>query len=261
MSVHTKKQYASAYNVLQRITGKDLSYILQHPDETLASIKGHEYKEGKSYDKKSIKNFITAILASFRGEDGLIPCDMQPYHQQYLKHFRDLKAEVVSNQDNQPSEKQNDGVVSWDVVIQIRDELGKKEYGGRAHLLLSMYSYIPPLRQDFNYVRIYKRKPKVDEGNYIVLGARKGKLVMNEYKTTKVYGRYEADLPSALVKVIQASLEQNPREYLFTGVDGQPYTEPNSFTVFSNRTLKEALNNQKVSVSMLRHSYISSQDK
>jgi hypothetical protein len=122
-----------------------------------------------------------------------------------------------------------------------------------------MYTYIPPLRQDFNEVRIYRRSPKEDKGNYIVLNTRQQRMVMNEDKTQVSYGRYEVVLPKVLVKVINASLKETPREYLFTDLEGKAYIA-NSFTKFSNKTLKDLFDNEHISVSLLRSSYISAQD-
>jgi hypothetical protein len=256
----TQKQYASAYNVLGRITGEDISYIHKHPEKVYELIKGYEYKEGKKYDQKSIKNLVTAILASFKGVDGLIPCELQEYHLRYLNIFRKLKEGVESYyKTNEHNDRKRDGFVAWDEIVKKRDELSKQENGSRRHLLLSMYTYIPPLRQDFNEVRIYRRSPKEDKGNYIVLNTRQQRMVMNEDKTQVSYGRYEVVLPKVLVKVINASLKETPREYLFTDLEGKAYIA-NSFTKFSNKTLKDLFDNEHISVSLLRSSYISAQD-
>lgn len=258
MSEKTKKQYKSAYNVVQKITGKDMDYVIRHPKETYDKIKVYEYKEGKKYDTKSLKNLLTAILSYYKGADGLIPCDLQPYHLKYLKYFRELKEKVEAFYDkNQPTEKQKEGVLEWEDVVKKCKELGDKEYGSKRHLLLSMYTYIPPLRQDFNEVKIVSRAPRKNEGNYLILGENVSKLVLNEYKSAVHYGKFETDIPKELVKIIRESLKLHPRKYLFTDVEGRPYKECNSYTVYSNRILKGIFVNKSVSVSMLRHSYIS----
>ena len=249
MSSQTQRQYNSAYNVVQRITGKDMDYIRKHPESTYEAIKGYEYKEGKKYDQKSIKNLITAILASYKGDDGLIPNDLQEYHLRCLNIFREVKESLV-----QKTEKKMEGLVAWDEIIKKRDELSKTEYGSRRHLLLSVYSYIPPLRQDLNEVRLYKRVPKDDQGNYIVMDVMGPKMVMNEDNAQVKYGRYEVMLPFRLLHVIMTSLEQIPREYLFTDLEGKTYSA-NSFTKFSNNALKELFDNQHMSMSLLKTSY------
>lgn len=238
-----------------------MQYVILHPEETYEKIKAYEYREGKKYDIKSIKNLLTAILSYYKGEDGLIPCDLQPYREQYKRYFDEAKGKVEAFYDkNEPTEKQKKGVVDWNDIIQAREQLAKREYGSRRHVLMSMYTYLPPMRQDLNEVKILTKTPKNMDGNYIILNARVAKLVLNEYKTVKAYGRFDTSLPKELTKIIKDSLKIQPREYLITDTEGKPYTDDKSFAKFSNRTLKETLNNDAVSVSMLRHSYISSQD-
>lgn len=261
MSSQTKKQYTSAYNVVQKIVQQDMNYIIRHPKETYDKIKSYEYKEGKKYDTKSIKNLLTAILSYYKGEDGIIPCDLQQFHQQYLHFFRENKEQITTFYDkNEPTEKQKKGVLQWEDVLKVRDELEKNEFGSRRHLLLSIYTYIPPLRQDFNEIKILNKTPRRSVGNYIVMNTKTNKLILNEYKTSVSYGRFETDIPKPLIKVIKKSLENNPREYLFTDLENKPYKDANGFTVFSNRVLKDVFKNDYVSVSMLRHSFISNQD-
>lgn len=261
MGEHTKRQYQSAYNVVQRIMGEDMDYIKRHPEEVIKKLKSHEYKEGKKYDEKSLKNLITAILSSYRDEKGIIECELQEFHLQYLNIFRKLKEGVVDYyKSNKHNEKKRDGFVPWDEILKKREQLAKNEYGSRRHLLLSMYTYIPPLRQDFNEVKVYARKPREDKGNYLIINTRTKKLVLNEDKTQYCYGRYEKDLPKELAKIIKSSLEQEPRDFLFVTLDnGKPYNS-NSFTKFSNNTLKELFDNPHVSVSLLRSAHITSQD-
>ena len=258
----TQKQYDSAYRVLTKMTGKKIEDILTTPEDTYKCMTTHEYKEGKNYDIKSVKNFLTAIMKYYKViGDGVITQEHLPDYLKYLSYFNGVKANIQTFYNtNQPTERQREGLIPWCDVIKKRDELSTTEYGSRRHLLLSMYSYIPPLRQDFNEVRIYGRTPKNAEGNYIVINRQTRKLFLNEYKTATHYGKYEIDLPVELVKVIEASIKKTPREYLFTDLnEGKPYSS-SSFTWFSNHTLKEVLDNRKVSVSMLRHSYISGQD-
>lgn len=274
----TQKQYESAYRVLQKMTGKSMDDIINTPEETYETLTTYEYKEGKRYDVKSIKNMLTAIMKYIKVlGSGNVTQKHQTNYLKYLSYFNQSKATVQSNYNkNVPSDKQKDGIIPWSDVIKKRDELSKTEYGSRRHLLLSMYSYIPPLRQDFNSVEILRRKPRnyrvngldltlwpkspeMTLKNFIVLNRQTQKLVMNEYKTATHYGMFETVLPPDLVNVIEASLKQHPRYFLFCDMEGKAYSA-GSFTWFSNSTLKELFGNKNISVSMLRHSYISSQD-
>lgn len=165
----------------------------------------------------------------------------------------------------QLTDKERKNWVSWTKVLEKEKQLAEHEYGSFDHLLLAMYCLIEPLRQNFGHVRIFIRDvPKeVEESadtNYmIMLGRHQASLVLNDYKTSKKYGTFKRDLPENLVRVIEHSLTDFPRKYLFVDYDGNPYAKQNSFQKFSNRTLLRIFG-VAVTVSLLRHSYISNID-
>lgn len=97
-------------------------------------------------------------------------------------------------------------------------------------LILGLYTMIPPIRNDYNAMRVvidedpFKFKGK--EENYIVINSDGFYLVMNDYKTKKIYGSKVIDLidnrlPIEILKEIQYmkkyienSIKASPREYL-----------------------------------------------
>lgn len=265
MTTTTQKQYASLFNILKtKIVKHDLEWIKHHPDETFKMITSFIKTNGEKYNITSQKNFITAILTSFKNDNGEIPTELFAFYKEYVEITRQLKEIIQNTVDlNKPTTRQLNGVIEWSKVVDKRNELAKNEYGSRRHLLLSMYTYLKPVRQDFNAIRIYNKTPrdknKID-GNYIILNNKTKLLVLNEYKTLDEYGKFTITLPDELVQIIKFSLNKYPREYLFTTIDdNKPYL-PNSFTYFSNNTLKDLFNKPSICVTMLRHSYISSLD-
>ena len=97
-------------------------------------------------------------------------------------------------------------------------------------LILGLYTLLPPIRNDYNSMKVvmnedpFKYKGKSD--NYMVINQDGFYLVMNDYKTKKIYGSKVIDLFNELLpievrkeidfmkKYIEESLKQNPREYL-----------------------------------------------
>jgi integrase len=77
-------------------------------------------------------------------------------------------------------------------------------------------------------------------------------------KTAKTHGPLRRSLPSSLLKIIQASLAEDPRDYLFCNVRGEPYSK-NSFCKACNRVFLEIFN-KHVTSRILRQSFISSMD-
>jgi hypothetical protein len=189
--------------------------------------------------------------------------------------------------DNVVSDKQKSAFVSWSEVLAGRDSLPENT---PERLLLEMYTRVPPKRNDYSHVRIYKdtsaktHTVATDEGNtarrgtfmpseaqkkeypnYMILdepakdvGASNITLYMHEYKTSKKGQMYVQHLPAGLCAVIRSSLKTTPRDLLFTKHNGTAFKHAGSFGDWVNRTLQEIFPGKKVTVNTLRHSFISS---
>jgi hypothetical protein len=98
------------------------------------------------------------------------------------------------------------------------------------------------------------------KGNYILLGSTP-LICYRAYKTSKNYGEVRVSLPALLVKEIAVSLQQQPREWLFTQAKndmGQPYCQgSNNYTRWANWALQHACSNQWITWTLLRHIYTS----
>jgi len=97
-------------------------------------------------------------------------------------------------------------------------------------LILGLYTMIPPIRNDYNYMKvIFNENPykfKNEKENYMVINDDSFFLVMNDYKTKKIYGSKVIDLLSETLpeeilkeihymkKYIEQSMKFYPRTYL-----------------------------------------------
>ena len=68
--------------------------------------------------------------------------------------------------------------------------------------------------------------------------------------------KYLFDLPL----LIKESLKLQPRKYLFIQKNGEPYDKPNTFNRWANRKLKSLFGKKNISLSTLRHIYITRRD-
>lgn len=176
---------------------------------------------------------------------------------------------------------------------EIRDAMAKLKRGGlrglkesQQHLLLSMCVDIPPKRLDLGSLLVVETRRKGLKGNYLIVGGipspispsdgsrlpRKYNkmmpsqgamgegnpppvtLVMQEYKTSKTYGRHEEDLPESMGSDIRASLAAFPRAHLFVGADGGPMSD-GAYAKFLTRTMQEHVG-KAATVNTIRHMYI-----
>lgn len=250
LSPHTKKVYLERLRFIMEERKTDLEKVLLKPTEVMEWIQQH------TKTPQTQKSYISAILAVYKHTPGLKDKYRDTYYQWYLE-FKKLHDQIDARyKQNQPSEKQREAFVQFKDIVAKRDTLPK---GSKERLLLALYTYLPPLRSDFNKVFLYQKAPKsFDHENYMKLYDIP-MLVLHEYKTSKKKDVYEKELPPELVEEIKASLEKGPpRDWLFVDRSKQPYVS-GSFTKWANRMLKK-LFGRALTISLIRHSYINTLD-
>lgn len=174
---------------------------------------------------------------------------------------------------NKPTERQAAGIVTYPEIAAKFKEL---ELGSKESLLVGLVGLADeqmlPQRRDFGAVRLYigcePPPDKIASGNYLVLrrdatsGSLAGEIILNQYKTAKTYGQKRMELPLPYIQTLLASLDQNPRQYLFCMEETKrvaantPYCD-NSFGKWANNTLKQ-LFGRPLTLSGVRHAFISS---
>lgn len=248
LSPATKNSYIERIHQLERIFEKPIILIIKEaPIKKLRT----KYPMDTTY-----KMYLTVILSLFRHVPHLKE-EMPKQHAQWTNAFTQAdKAIEERYKTNAPTEKQTNGYVPYQEIIEKRDTLRK---GSNERLILAMYTYIKPLRADFNQIRLYKTLSKNHEPNYIHMKKTGCILVLNEYKTAKTHGTYEKELPKELCQEINDSLEINPRDYLFETTDNKPFDKTNSFNKYVNRTLQRIFN-KPLTISLIRHAYIATLD-
>lgn len=245
LSDNSKVTYTNALKKIATIADKSLHHVIHHPESLdLSSLKPHTQK-----------TYLTAILALLRYSN--IKANNKELFSQWYVIFKSVKKQLRDMlMSNTPSPQQQLAHVPWIDIIKVRDSL---PYGSIPHLLLSMYTMIPPRRQlDYMYVVIYTDKSykAANDHNYIHLAHPKGAYIqLSHYKTAAVFKNWYKQLPLNLVKVIKASLKLYPRDVLFLDKDNQPFKTVQQFTSWSNRILKKHLENKDASVNTLRHSF------
>lgn len=262
----TKKIYLNKLNnIKNNFFGKPVSiwWILQHPEEFEKSLDNFVNKiNPRIYDapSKHINFLYVGIMAALFKHHR----DLQENHKELYIKWRNLKkqyGEIIEDhyKSGEKTSRQNVSFMPFKEIEKIRDELRD---GSIEKLVLSLYTLIPPVRNDFQKVRIFETTPKKTDGscdNYLVLG-NTNKLFLRDYKTSEEYGTIEIDLPTELVKQIKASLKEQPRNYLFVNRSGEPYEKKNSYSIWINNIVRRVLNNKHFTLTMFRHIYLSRPD-
>jgi hypothetical protein len=182
------------------------------------------------------------------------------YNKWYTAMADDAKEHSKQINENIPTDRQTRTTYRWVDVLKKYEEypLGSKE-----NLILAMYTLIPPRRQsDYFQLRVYNDPteiPNLDHNHIHLCHPKFGHyMFIKEFKTANVMRPFfNKFLPEKLIKAITFSIELNPRQYMFTQADGEPFSTANAYTKYSNNILKKIFDNTEMSVNALRHSIAS----
>jgi hypothetical protein len=198
-----------------------------------------------------------------------------------IKFYRDkmfsYKTELEEKPKNTMNLIQKQNWIEWDDILQITndynkmaDEISKKEnitlkeYDILLYnLIISLYTLIPPRRNDYLYMMVVPNATDEDNNkNYLQLNSNK--MIFNKYKTSSSYGRQIMDdLPLELINAIYNYLSHHPlyknvrkntKEWeipLLVDAYGTHLNKINSITRILNK-----ITGRKIGASMLRHIYI-----
>jgi hypothetical protein len=218
--------------------------------------------------QESQYSILTASLSLFN--------DKPTYKGTYV-YWRTKMMDCKKNKgdDNrEKNEKQQENWIAWEDVLEIHDTLRKdiEAFAGNKtltglqyeklfqYMLASLYTDIPPRRNDYLDMYVVKKwDDKMDQNkNYYDLATQK--MIFNKYKTAKKYGTQTVDVPENLQATLTLFLKHHPHakqknanDYkLLVNSDGSEMTSVNAIT----RALHKIFG-KGVGSSMLRHSYLS----
>jgi hypothetical protein len=194
------------------------------------------------------------------------------------------------------SQHQRDNYIPWEEWIRVRDATLVKARAAPlgdvaicdAALLISMLTYIPPVRADFNKVRIVREaeaEAEAEEARNRIVVSQDGsmKLVLTEFKTAGPrFERIESPFPSELTKIVEWALAKRrtlwttpgpradravyqgvqPWTWLFVSpVSGMPYENADVASGHMRSLLRLVFGGSKlVGFNLARHAFINSLD-
>jgi hypothetical protein len=250
LSENSKENYRMRASTLSKKAEKPIMEIIMNPSVYIKKL-------DEWYPKNtSRKAYLSFILSIFRYNPDLL-CDNRKVYETWSEEFNETHKKVIDRYEtNKPSDRQTEGYVPYDEIIQKRDSLEK---GSIERLLLGFYTHLYPMRCDYGKVRIYKNRlssEKEREQNYVLIKEKEEKAILHlgQYKTSKTYGKHEIEIPDELFKDLEESLKKEEREWLFVDSRGNPQSR-NTFCSWTLRVLKE-LFNKPLTVSIIRHSFI-----
>ena len=226
--------------------------------------------------KTTAKNYLTAIVVVLK----LFP----KRYEQEIKAYTDILYERIADykkfiDSQQKTKKQEENWLDWPEVIKVLNKLNKEitDKGIRKkdnpnkkekdllqqHLILSLYTLQAPVRSspyaDTKVItqKAYKKLGEKQEEahNWLVVGSRQKMFVINQYKTSKAYGKRTIKVSNKLNRILNAWLRIHKDEYLLTKQNGTKMTS-NNITKSLNKIFKR-YGKGNISSSMLRHIFLS----
>lgn len=204
-----------------------------------------EYLEALGRKKTTIRVSIYTLIAYHKTHAPAL--DLTEFRSVYKKLTNELSEKVLK----QTKEGREHKSIEWPKVLEAAEKIqADEDIPTEVKLLVSLYTELPPVRNDYVRLLIRKKVPKVDEGNYIVLNASRGEIVINEHKTAKEYGSLKITLPAGLRSRFLAYVSDNPETTHLFNVNGTSVS----------RWLGDAFEKycgKRIASTSLRHSYIS----
>ena len=257
LSEFTKRNYKTKVQQLERITQHKLCWILQHPDEALSIL-----RETVSSEATTHRTFFAIVLGIFKYNPELREKQRKAY-EQWLAAFKTVDVKVQDKYDTMTaSQKQTEAYVPWTTIVTKREAYPDKR--SQDYLVLCCYTMIPPVRADLGDIKICQHEKEIVSRypNYLMMMSPTDMtLVLTAFKTDRAMKIYRQILPPELCKVIDESLQKNPRKFLIVSPrTGSAFENPGTFSNYVGRVLKRILGTPHASLNMLRHSYVTSLD-
>lgn len=220
----TKKNYKSRVNALSKlmnVQNQQFSDIFK--DNVLLSKRIIDtYKDPTSY--------FAFILYIFGKSQKLSACAPKNTFDIMKKHFDDFKTKTtVDSLKARREDIQYEKV--YKTVFETEKHLSDTQYGSMKHLIAVMYSHalygnnnvihINPRNYFLKVVLVSDDSQMDDTQNFYNITS--GRLLLNDYKTSKIYEPYDVYMSDYTRKVIAESLKQRPRTYLIEKSDGGVY--------------------------------------
>ena len=256
----TVASYLSNFRVVSTILKERNFQAIAEMDTTdvLAAIKQ------AALDKKpvTLRGYLSAMANLFRYQ--LVAPD--PVRKELYLAAEMQVARKVNN--IQESNTTHDRITSagktWKDIVTLREQEKARDDGGPFHLLLAMYTLIPPRRvAEYAVTEVYFEDAPADAAsrNYVLLkrGDKASTMHINLYKTARSLGPYTARLPEELVRVIRKNLTRFARPtsppHLIVDEEGNAMPSATHMSSYIRRQFTRRLGSPLL-VTDLRHLFI-----
>ena len=269
----TKKGYRGTLNtfvkkIFECDPEKDIANCFNNHEETIKNI-------------KTAKSDRTNELYVSLGRFYSLPISLAKYIPEFEERFtraahKAYKKELdlfIERTDVKQIEKHDDFIIDWKEVLRSREWWREEaeETGSisslRGYTIMSLYTYTPPLRNDYGCVMLISKEPTDKKRNYY--WAEKGAFYLNHFKTMKKYPDEPPIMFSpTLKKIVNNWIKKSgAKVWLFSKNTSDPYAgcighnNAGSFASIVKKVASRYVQQQgqpPVSINVLRKSKVTS---
>jgi len=210
------------------------------------------------------KSILISIVVALQAQPKPNKKLIDTYHEQMMKYLNQENAITFKQQ---KSEKQKERWIQMDQFVETINKVGeeikeqkimkKKELDNCEYQLLQDYIILRlyheyPLRNDVGSLHVINDEKKIEENkNYLVVGDEY-KIILQQYKTKKKYGKKEYILDKNLQRLVKKLLKYNDSGYLLLNKNRKGKMTRNNLTLHLNRIFIKHTG-KKIGSSLLRH--------
>ena len=210
------------------------------------------------------KSILTSIVVALQSQPTPNKQLIEKYHEQMMKYLNEENA-VTFKQERTDKQKKN--WIEMDDFVETINKVGeeikqqgimkKKELDNCEYQLLQDYIILRLFhehswRNDIASIHVVNNEDNLDENkNYLVVGDEY-KIILQNYKTKKKYGKKEYVLDKNLKRLVKKLLKYNDSGYLLLNKNRKGKLSRNNLTLNLNRIFLK-YTGKKIGSSLLRH--------
>ena len=211
------------------------------------------------------KSILTAIVVALQSQPKQNKKLIEKYQEEMMKYLNQENA-VTFKQEK--SDKQKKSWLTMDQFVEtinkVQEEIKeqkimkKKELNNTEYQLLQDYIILRLFhefswRNDIASIHVIDNENKIEENkNYLVVRDKEYKIILQQYKTFKKYGKKEYTLDKNLQRLIKKLLKHNDSGYLLVNKNRKSKMTRNNLTLHLNRIFMK-YTGKKIGSSLLRH--------
>jgi hypothetical protein len=195
------------------------------------------------------KSILTAIVVALQAQPKPNKKLIEKYQESMMTY---LNQENTVAFKQEKTDKQKDKWIEMNDFVETINKAQEEIKELQDYIILRLYHEYP-LRNDMASLHVIDDEKKIEDNkNYLVVGDKEYKIILQQYKTAKRYGKKEYVLDNNLKRLVKKLLKHNDSGFLLLNKNRKSKMTRNNLTLHLNRIFMK-YTGKKIGSSMLRH--------